>query len=42
VELQFPSGTKYPYKFTSGVKVWPDVYPHAAYVSKKPMGTPLK
>lgn len=42
VELQYPSGTKYPYKFTSGVKVWPDVYPHAAYVSKKPMGTPLK
>lgn len=42
VELQYPSGTKYPFKFTTQVKVWPDVYPHAAYVSKKPMGTPIK
>jgi PhoPQ-activated pathogenicity-related protein len=27
VELTFPSGGKYPFKFTTGVKVVPDVYP---------------
>jgi PhoPQ-activated pathogenicity-related protein len=42
VELQYPSGVKYPYKFTTQVKVWPDTYPHAPYVSTKPMGTPAK
>ncbi|GAC1435118.1 MAG: PhoPQ-activated pathogenicity-related family protein [Terriglobales bacterium] len=27
VELTYPSGCKYPFKFTTGVKVIPDVYP---------------
>lgn len=27
VEMTFPSGGKYPFKFTSGVRVTPDVYP---------------
>ncbi len=39
VELQFPSGVKYPFKFTTQVKVWPDTYPNAPFKSEKPMGT---
>lgn len=30
VELTFPSGGKYPFKFTTAVRVTPDVYPHEA------------
>ncbi len=30
IELSYPSGTKYPLKVTSGVRVWPDVYPFEA------------
>lgn len=30
VELRYASGTKYPLKVTSGVRVWPDVYPFDA------------
>ncbi|MBM3783838.1 MAG: PhoPQ-activated pathogenicity [Acidobacteria bacterium] len=32
VELTFPSGGKFPYKFTTGVVVTPDTYPHLAPV----------
>ena len=32
VEMTFPSGGKYPFKFTSGVVVNPDTYPFAAPV----------
>jgi PhoPQ-activated pathogenicity-related protein len=32
VEMTFPSGGKYPYKFTTGVVVNPDTYPFAAPV----------
>lgn len=32
VEMTFPSGGKYPFKFTSGVVVSPDTYPFAAPV----------
>jgi PhoPQ-activated pathogenicity-related protein len=35
VELTFPSGSKYPFKFTTGVKVVPDTYPHAPFVPKR-------
>ena len=28
VEMTFPSGGKYPFKFTTGVHVTPDTYPH--------------
>jgi PhoPQ-activated pathogenicity-related protein len=28
VELTYPSGIKYPLKVTTGVRVWPDVYPY--------------
>ena len=34
VELTFPSGTKFPYKFTTGVKVVPDTYPHPPFQPK--------
>ncbi len=30
VELTFPSGIEHPFKFTTGVRVTPDRYPHAA------------
>ena len=30
VELTFPSGSKYPFKFTTPVRVVPDVLPYAA------------
>ena len=30
IELRFPSGTKYPFVFTSGVVIVPDTLPHAA------------
>ena len=38
VELTFPSGGKYSLKFTTGVRVAPDVYPHPPYVPKKTTG----
>lgn len=31
VEVTFPSGVKYPFKFTTPVRVWPDVYPFPAF-----------
>lgn len=34
VELTYPSGGKNPFKFTTGVKVIPDTYPHGPYVTK--------
>jgi PhoPQ-activated pathogenicity-related protein len=39
VELTYPSGGKYPFKFTTRVKVTPDVYPFPPYVPKKAGGT---
>jgi len=44
VEMTFPSGGKYPYKFTSGVVVNPDTYPFAAPVKgqTKMGGRPAK
>ena len=35
VELTYPTGGKYPLKFTSGVRVLPDTLPFAAYTSKR-------
>jgi PhoPQ-activated pathogenicity-related protein len=34
VEVTYPSGGKYPLKFTTGVRVTPDVYPHAPFKPK--------
>jgi PhoPQ-activated pathogenicity-related protein len=31
VELTWPSGVKYPFKFTTPVRVWPDTYPFPAF-----------
>jgi PhoPQ-activated pathogenicity-related protein len=39
VELTFPSGGAYPFKFTTGVKVVPDVYPFAAPKADPPAGS---
>mgnify|MGYP000865327914 CR=1 FL=1 len=39
VELTYPSGGKYPFKFTTRVKVTPDVYPFPPYQPKKQGGT---
>ncbi len=36
VELTYPGGGKYPLKFTTGVKVSPDVYPHPAPKANPP------
>jgi PhoPQ-activated pathogenicity-related protein len=36
VELTFPSGGKYPLKFTTAVRVLPDTLPFAAPVAKRP------
>ena len=41
VELTFGTGSKYPIKVTTEVKVSPDTYPSPAYRPAKPMGTPL-
>ena len=38
VELTFPSGGKYPFKFTTAVRVLPDTLPFAAPVPKRPSG----
>ncbi len=38
VELTFPSGGKYPFKFTTGVRVTPDVLPYPSY---KPAKSPV-
>ncbi len=35
VELTYPSGGKYPFKFTSAVRVTPDTEPFPAYVPKR-------
>jgi PhoPQ-activated pathogenicity-related protein len=39
VELTFPTGGKYPFKFTTGVKVAPDTYPFAAPKVSPPAGS---
>jgi PhoPQ-activated pathogenicity-related protein len=39
VELTFPSGGRYPFKFTTGVKIAPDVYPFAAPKADPPAGS---
>ena len=31
VEITWPSGVKFPFKFTTPVRVWPDVYPFPAF-----------
>ena len=36
VEMTFPSGGKYPFKFTTAVRVNPDTEPFPAYVPKRP------
>lgn len=36
VELTYPSGGKYPFKFTTEVRVTPDVYPFPPFQPKKP------
>jgi PhoPQ-activated pathogenicity-related protein len=35
VEMTYPSGGKYPFKFTTGVRVTPDTLPHASYQPKR-------
>jgi PhoPQ-activated pathogenicity-related protein len=35
VEMTFPSVGKYPFKFTTAVRVTPDVYPHARFQPKR-------
>jgi PhoPQ-activated pathogenicity-related protein len=43
VELTFPSGGKYPFKFTTDVKVMPDTYPFGPPAYQTPAGAhPLK
>jgi PhoPQ-activated pathogenicity-related protein len=39
VEMTYPSGGKYPFKFTTGVRVTPDVEPFPAYVPKRASGS---
>ena len=39
VEMTFPSGGKYPFKFTSGVRVTPDVYPFQMPPKQNPMAS---
>lgn len=39
IELTYPSGGAYPFKFTTGVKVVPDVYPFAAPKADPPAGS---
>ena len=39
IELTFPFGGAYPFKFTTGVKVVPDVYPFAAPKTEPPAGS---
>ncbi len=39
VEMTFPSSGKYPFKFTSGVRVTPDVYPFTAPPKQNPMAS---
>jgi hypothetical protein len=39
VEMTYPSGGKYPFKFTTGVRVMPDVEPFPAYVPKHASGS---
>jgi PhoPQ-activated pathogenicity-related protein len=39
VELTYPSGGKYPFKFTTAVRVTPDVEPFPAYVPKRASGS---
>ncbi len=39
IELTFPTGSKYPLKFTTGVKVIPDVYPFAPPKPEYPAGS---
>ena len=39
IELTYPSPNKYPYKFTTGVKVIPDVYPFPAPKLTAPNGS---
>ena len=41
IELTFPSGGVDPFKFTTGVKVSPDVYPFAAAKVDPPAGSHL-
>jgi PhoPQ-activated pathogenicity-related protein len=36
IELTFPSGGKYPFKFTTQVWVTPDILPYPKYVPKRP------
>lgn len=36
VEVTWPSAVKYPFKFTSPVRVWPDKYPFPKHVAKRP------
>ena len=40
VEMTFPSGGKYPFKITSGVRVVPDTLPFPAPVRKNPAAAP--
>ena len=42
VEMTFPSGGKYPFKITSGVRVVPDTLPFPAPVRKNPAAAPAK
>lgn len=42
VEMTFPSGGKYPYKFTSGVRVTPDVLPFQMPPKQNPMASSAK
>jgi PhoPQ-activated pathogenicity-related protein len=39
VEVTWPSATKYPFKFTSGVRVWPDRYPYPPFKANEPART---
>jgi PhoPQ-activated pathogenicity-related protein len=38
IELTYPSGSQYPLKATSGVRVWPDFYPYEAPTLGGPNG----
>lgn len=40
IELRYPSGTKFPLVFTTGVSVVPDTLPHAPYKAAGPPPTP--
>ena len=39
VELTYPSGSKYPFKFTTGVKVVPDIEPYPPPKANPPAGS---